>query len=349
MSNILSVSNFATLRQTAPVLECIIVLGANSPGDGGGGIYYYLPNSNASDNGSTRIRCLNGGGCWYSVITYAPSGGGLPEPHASTHESGGDDEINVAGLLGVLANQQVPSDHVSRHEVGGNDELNVSGLSGVLADLQAPLLHAATHQNGGIDEISIAGLSGLAADAQTPLSHGSSHQNGGLDEINVAGLNGVLADAQNPTTHAASHQSSGGDAIGIDTLAAATDNTNLNATISAHGLLPKLGGGTANFLRADGTWATPASESINSVTAEVDFGATFADKAQIVVTGQAWVTANSNIVANILCPSGTDPDELYLIDFKTVVSNLVPGVGFTVTVYTTPQAKGAYEVMCLGA
>ena len=26
-----------------------------------------------------------------------------------------------------------------------------------------------------------------------------------------------------------------------------------------HGLLPKLGGGTANFLRADGTWAAPGS------------------------------------------------------------------------------------------
>jgi len=37
-----------------------------------------------------------------------------------------------------------------------------------------------------------------------------------------------------------------------------TDITTANATTSQHGLLPKLGGGTTNFLRADGTWAAPA-------------------------------------------------------------------------------------------
>lgn len=36
------------------------------------------------------------------------------------------------------------------------------------------------------------------------------------------------------------------------------DNTTANATTSSHGLLPKLGGGTTNFLRADGSWAAPA-------------------------------------------------------------------------------------------
>jgi hypothetical protein len=48
------------------------------------------------------------------------------------------------------------------------------------------------------------------------------------------------------------------DTIKLDELAAPTDVTTLNATVSAHGLLPKLGGGTTNYLRADGTWAQPA-------------------------------------------------------------------------------------------
>lgn len=64
--------------------------------------------------------------------------------------------------------------------------------------------------------------------------------------------------ARPPTSHASSHQAGGGDAIKLDDLAAPDDNTDLNATTSAHGLLPKLGGGTTNFLRADGTWAAPA-------------------------------------------------------------------------------------------
>jgi hypothetical protein len=37
-----------------------------------------------------------------------------------------------------------------------------------------------------------------------------------------------------------------------------TDITTGNADTGKHGYLPKLGGGTTNFLRADGSWATPA-------------------------------------------------------------------------------------------
>lgn len=36
------------------------------------------------------------------------------------------------------------------------------------------------------------------------------------------------------------------------------DNTTADATTGHHGLLPKLGGGTTNFLRADGSWNAPA-------------------------------------------------------------------------------------------
>ena len=45
--------------------------------------------------------------------------------------------------------------------------------------------------------------------------------------------------------------------VKLDDLAVPDDNTDLNATTGHHGLLAKLGGGTTNFLRADGTWAAP--------------------------------------------------------------------------------------------
>lgn len=67
-------------------------------------------------------------------------------------------------------------------------------------------------------------------------------------------------------THASQHESGGGDSIKLDDLAAPDDNTDLDATITAHGLLPKLGGGTTNFLRADGTWAAPAGGAHDAVT-----------------------------------------------------------------------------------
>lgn len=70
-----------------------------------------------------------------------------------------------------------------------------------------------------------------------------------------------LSDARTPTAHKTSHQSGGSDAIKLDDLSAPDDNTDLNASTSKHGLLLKLGGGTTNFLRADGTWAAPPSGS----------------------------------------------------------------------------------------
>lgn len=66
-----------------------------------------------------------------------------------------------------------------------------------------------------------------------------------------------LSDSRTPLAHAASHKSGGSDSIRLDEFAATIDNTLLNATTLAHGLLPKLGGGTTNFLRADGAWAAP--------------------------------------------------------------------------------------------
>lgn len=86
----------------------------------------------------------------------------------------------------------------------------------------------------------------------------------------------------------------------------------------------------------------------NSVTVSVDFGASFTDKGQTVVVGQAWVAADSEIVAQMSCASGVDPDEMRLLDFNIVISDLVAGVGFTLTVYSEPEAKGTYNVMCIG-
>jgi len=62
--------------------------------------------------------------------------------------------------------------HHLTHEDGGIDEISVAGLSGLLTDDQNPVDHHLTHENGAADEISIDGLSGLLADAQNPVAHG---------------------------------------------------------------------------------------------------------------------------------------------------------------------------------
>lgn len=85
----------------------------------------------------------------------------------------------------------------------------------------------------------VATLTGGSSGPSTPTAHATSHQNGGTDEVNVAGLSGELADPQPPKAHKTSHQSGGSDAIQLDNLAAPDDNTDLNASTSAHGLMPK--------------------------------------------------------------------------------------------------------------
>ena len=100
-------------------------------------------------------------------------------------------ELNAAvtdATLDDASDPRTPTAHASTHENGGGDEINVGGLSGLLADGQTPLIHAATHENGGGDEINVAGLSGLLADAQNPTTHASTHSDGGSDEIEVEGL-----------------------------------------------------------------------------------------------------------------------------------------------------------------
>jgi hypothetical protein len=105
---------------------------------------------------------------------------------------------------------------------------------------------------------------------------------------------------------------------------------------------------TGKFLRDDNTWQTVSGGSGNSTTQTVDFGSTFNDKAQVVVTGQGWVTTSSEIVTQIKTPTSVDPDEMRLLEFTTTISDLVNGVGFTLTVYSEPEATGTYDVMCIG-
>jgi len=58
-------------------------------------------------------------------------------------------------------------------------------------------------------------------------------------------------------THGSNHHSGGSDAIKLDDLDAPDDNTDLDASQSAHGLLPKLSSLPAEFLNGEGNWAIP--------------------------------------------------------------------------------------------
>ena len=140
---------------------------------------------------------------------------------------------------------------------------NSAGTESGIADAVAPVAHAASHANGGADLIATAtgSADGIMCCADKT-------------KIDTVATNADVTSANNPKAHGPSHQNGGADAVKLDDLAAPDDNTDLNASAANHGLLPKLGGGTSNFLRADGTWAAPPGGGGDNDQVGVDSGAT---------------------------------------------------------------------------
>lgn len=85
---------------------------------------------------------------------------------------------------------------------------------------------------------------------------------------------GPLAPDGDPGIHATQHESGGSDSLQLDNLAAPNDNTDLNASTSAHGLLPKLDNNSAHFLNGQGGWTTPSTSSglVQDVAIIIDGG-----------------------------------------------------------------------------
>lgn len=92
-------------------------------------------------------------------------------------------------------------------------------------------------------------ISGLAVLLGSPLLPGQTNQGA----VRADGLSGTPAV---PATHTSSHASGGSDPIKLDDLAAPDDNTDLNASTTKHGLLPKLSNVATEFLTGIGTWST---------------------------------------------------------------------------------------------
>lgn len=117
--------------------------------------------------------------------------------------------------------------------------------------------------------------------------------------------------------------------IKLDDLDAPDDNTDLDASTVKHGLMKKFPGGTTNFLREDGTFASPGASSTNIKQTEIDFGATPVAEASFLIT-DADVSAGSQLIGSVAyeAPTGKDLDEL---DMDGLDLKFAPGAGeFTV-------------------
>ncbi len=112
--------------------------------------------------------------------------------------------------------------------------------------------------------------------------------------------------ASAPLVHATRHQAGGADPIKLDDLAAPDDNTDLNASTTAHGLLQKLPGGTSTFLRGDGAFAAPPGGgggiAAMAVAVVVAYGSQYAE----AVVVDANISAASKILIGWGNPTDAD-------------------------------------------
>ena len=109
-----------------------------------------------------------------------------------------------------------------------------------------------------------------------------------------------------------------------------------NGTLNAHAV---------NLLQLNAAVASLGITYAETITA--DFGSSYSDKKQVVVTGRTWVTASTVFIPQVLTPSGMDTDEMYLYKFRIEISDKVVGIGYTVTVYTETEYTGTVQVMLI--
>ncbi len=196
------------------------------------GLLPKLPNNSS--------QYLNGVGTWATV-----SG-----THATTHTTDSSDEID-GDMLDIDWNPSYSTPATST-EMDSVDNLS-SHLKGVdtALNLKSTTTHAATHIKDGSDEIDGDKIDiNWIPTYSTPATNATSADD--LEHLTsvIKGLDTLAG------VHASRHQSGGGDAIKLDDLSAPDDNTDLDVSTSAHGLMIKLPNDSDKYLNGVGTWAT---------------------------------------------------------------------------------------------
>ena len=274
-------------------------------------------------------------------ITIGDLPAAAPASHASSHEPGGGDAMTVdaAAATGSL------------RTLGTGAAQACAGNDSRLSDARTPTSHASSHQHGGSDEVATATpaanaipkadgsgsldawVTGGSGDVVGPASAtdnalarfdtttGKLLQNSPVIVSDAGAMTGVTTyNGVTVTDHNARHESGGADSIKLDDLAAPDDNTDLDASTSKHGLLKKLGGGTTNFLRADGAWAAPP-------------GSTHIFSHKMFQADQMESPVSSNWAVNALAPLIPDASNTAL-SVRAFDDTTVEGIGFTMRVPT---------------
>lgn len=114
----------SVLRPATIAADQVITMSAEtpfSPGAPADDDYFIIAQTTTTDpiSGDTNQNYL---GQFFFDVKPGPMGP-APAAHAITHELGGMDQINVAGLTGLLATPQTPTTHATTHLPNGTDPI----------------------------------------------------------------------------------------------------------------------------------------------------------------------------------------------------------------------------------
>jgi hypothetical protein len=229
---------------------------------------------------------VSGARGWF-IIPYAALSGtpSLGTSAAKDIPSSGNASVTqvVYGSDTRLSDARTPSSHATSHKSGGGDSIKLDELA---APTDITTLNASSSAHGLMPKAdanaahfySSDGTQKLVAYSSlgSPPTLGTSAAkdipasgNASATQV-VYGSDTRLADSRTPSAHATSHKSGGTDAIALDTLAAATDVTTLNATSGAHGLLAKTSGTATDFIGGDNASHAHSTIPLDTLGAPTD-------------------------------------------------------------------------------
>lgn len=198
-----------------------------------------------------------------------------PTAHASTHKGDGADAIAVATTS--VAGLESAADKTKLDGIAtGATNTPLSSTAPVNVTKSAASAGVATEASRQDHKHDVTTAAAGAATPGDSVAEGSATSLARSDHRHslpafgtgagtfCQGNDSRLSDARTPTAHATSHQSGGSDAVKLDDLAAPDDNTDLNASASAHGLLRKLSNVSTEFLNGQGNWVTPSGSVFGS-------------------------------------------------------------------------------------
>jgi hypothetical protein len=214
--------------------------------------------------------------------------GGPIGAHAGSHQNGGADEVNVAGLSGLLADPQTPAAHEATHREGAADTIPLDKLGEPSNNTDLDVddaRHGLCPRSPGDANLFLNGIGGYSlppgsggGEANTGSNVGSSGVGpfDGKVGVDLTFRNIAAATGRIQVSLNVANKDIEIDVVlanlPLDQIGEPSDTTNLDTSTVRHGLCPKLSGNTLHFLRGDGVFALAVATPVNHAPTHQDGG-----------------------------------------------------------------------------